>query len=250
MNSIQINFKLAAGGLAAVLLSGCQVFEAKPAGDSGYNPGTAPMATRAKFLQQTWIAPAYRGQPVLSKFSSVYVAPVNTQYLAGQSWWQQQSSKQSTLAHDANLLSRRMRAAYWRALANYPGSRLPVAARPGNGVLVIQLALVELVPSKAYWNAAATTAGFVLPGAGLLSAAGRGSIAMEGRLVNGATGELIATFKDRRADKVAPINLGSYSWYHGAEGNIADWASETAELLNTPPGHAVERASAVTLKPW
>ncbi len=243
-------FNLAACGLAALLLPGCHVFDAKPAADSGYNPGTAPMATRAKFLQQTWVAPAYRGQPVTSKFSSVYVAPVDTSYLARQSWWQEQTAKQSTLGRDADLLSRKMRAADWSALANYPGKNLPVAGQPGPGVLVIELALVELVPSKAYWNAAATTAGFVVPGAGFLSAAGRGSIAIEGRLVNGATGEIIATFKDRRADKVAPVNLGSYSWYHGAEGNISDWASESAELLNTPPGHTVQRASAVTLKPW
>ncbi len=106
------------------------------------------------------------------------------------------------------------------------------------------------MPSNAYWNAGATAAGFVIPGAGFLSMAGAGSIAIEGRARDGASNKMIATFKDRRNDKAAPINIGSYTWYHGAETNIADWAAEFAELLNTPPGHVVKRASPVTLKPW
>ena len=62
--------------------------------------------------------------------------------------------------------------------------------------------------------------------------------------------KVIATFKDRRADKIAPASLGSYTWHHGAEGNIADWAAEFAGLPNTPPNHVVKRPSPVTLKPW
>ena len=90
----------------------------------------------------------------------------------------------------------------------------------------------------------------MIPGAGLLSAAGAGSIAIEGRLRDGGTNKMIATFKDRRKDKVAPVNIGSYTWYHGAEGNITDWAAEFAELINTPPDHVVKRPSPVTLLPW
>lgn len=236
--------------LCASGLTGCQVFDAKPAADSGFNKSTAPVSTRAAFLQQTWVASAYRGKPVKDHFSSVYIAPVDTRHMASQSWWQQQGEKKEDLAKDTQAFARRMRDQFERALANHPGDSLPLASGPGPGVLVIELALVELVPSKAYWNAGATAAGFVVPGAGLLSAAGRGSIAIEGRARDGASNAVIATFKDRRADKVAPVNLGSYSWYHGAEGNIADWAAEFAELLNTPPGHVVQRPGSVTLKPW
>jgi len=228
----------------------CQVFDIKPAADSGFNPSTAATKTRAEFLHQAWIDPAYRGKPVKQQFSSVYIAPVNTRHLAEQSWWKQQNVKQSSLDSDANALAGRMQNEFKQAIAKYPGGGLPLASRPGPGVLVIELALVELVPSKAYWNAGASAAGLVVPGAGFLSAAGRGSIAIEGRARDGATDKIIATFKDRRADKVAPVNLGSYTWYHGAEGNIHDWAAEFAELLNTPPGHVVKRPRSVTLQPW
>jgi hypothetical protein len=241
-------------GLAALTLAGftsCQVFEAKQAADSGFNRTTAPTATRAEFLQHVWVAKAYRGKSVKEQFAAVYIAPVNIGYMAKQSWWQQQTNaRQSELAKDTQQFARRMQSQFKQAIANYPGGKMKLASGPGPGVLVLELALVELVPSNAYWNAGATAAGFVVPGAGLLSAAGAGSIAIEGRARDGASQAIIATFKDRRKDKVAPINIGSYTWYHGAEGNINDWAAEFAELLNTPPSHVVKRPSPVTLSPW
>jgi len=245
---------LIAGGLAALTLVGftsCQVFDAKPAADSGFNRSTAPMTTRAAFLQQTWVAAAYVGKPITDSFSAVYIAPVNTRFMEKQTWWEQQSgASKAQLASDTQKIARQMRNQFQQAIASYPGGKIKLASGPGPRVLVLELALVELVPSKAYWNAGATAAGFIIPGAGFLSMAGSGSIAIEGRARNGASKRVIATFKDRRNDKAAPINLGSYTWYHGAETNINDWAAEFAELLNTPPNHVVKRASAVTLKPW
>ena len=251
---MKTNPMITAAGLAALTLFGltsCKVFEAKPAADSGFNPTTAPQTTRAAFLHQTWVAPEYRGMPIKDKFSSICIAPVNTRYMEKQTWWEQQSGQSKTqLANDTQEVARKMRSQFNQAIANYPNGRIQLAGGPGPGVLVLELALVELVPSKAYWNAGATAAGFVIPGAGFLSMAGAGSIAIEGRARDGASNKIIATFKDRRNDKAAPINIGSYTWYHGAETNIADWAAEFAELLNTPPGHVVKRASPVTLKPW
>lgn len=237
--------------LAISSLTSCQLFDTAPAADSGFNRSTAQTKTRAAFLQQTWVARPYRGKAVREHFSSVYIAPVNTRYMEKQSWWQQQTNaRQADLAKDTQDFAQRMRKQFVEDIANYPGKEIQIASAPGKGVLVIELALVELVPSNAYWNAGATAAGFVIPGAGLLSAAGRGTIAIEGRARDGANNNVIATFKDRRGDKVAPVNIGSYTWYHGAEGNISDWAAEFAELLNTPPSHVVQRPSPVTLMPW
>ena len=233
------------------LLPSCQVFDAAPKASTGYNPSTAPMKTRAEFLQESWVASEYRGKPVRDYFSSVYIAPVNTRYMSQQTWWQQQGGNtQSSLQKDTQVFAGKIRREFQGAISNYPGKHLPLASGPGPGVLVVEIALVELVPSKAYWNAGATAAGFVIPGAGFLSAAGRGSIAIEGRARDGGTGKIIATFKDRRADKVAPINFDSYTWYEGAEGNVSDWASEFAQLVNTPPHQVIKRASSVKLQPW
>ena len=240
---------IAAGSLISLAipcLPSCSMFDAKPAPNSGYNRSTASTTTRAAFLQQTWVDAKYRGKAINEQFSSVYIAPVNTSYMEKQTWWQQQGERKGQIAKDSAEFAVKMRTQFNQAIVNYPGKHMALANGPGPGVLVIELALVELVPSKAYWNAGAT----VIPGAGLLLVAGVGSIAMEGRARDGKNNQIIATFKDRRNDKAAPVNIGSYTWYHGAETNVADWAAEFAELLNTPPGHVVKRASAVTLKPW
>lgn len=251
MSSTRFHSCLAAALMTAVLPS-CQLLEPAPAADSGFNPRTTATAnSRAAFLQQVWIADSYRGKPVSQQFSAVYIAPVSTRFMAEQSWWQQQTPmRQESLSADARAIATRMRQQFMRAIQQHPAHKMRLASAPGPGVLVIELALVELVPSKAYWNAAATAAGFAVPGAGYLTLAGRGSIAIEGRARDGATNRIIATFKDRRADKTAPVDLGKYTWYHGAETNITDWAAEFAEFLNTQPGHVVKRARSVTLKPW
>jgi hypothetical protein len=249
MNLSRITCTIAA--LAAASLTSCELFHAKPAADSGFNRSSSRVSTRAEFLHQTWVANDYRGKPIKERFNSVYFAPVNTRFMSKQSWWQQQTGvRKAELASDTDALAKRMRDEFKKAAANYPGKSLSVANAPGKGVLIIELALVELVPSNAYWNAGATAAGFVVPGAGLLSAAGRGSIAIEGRAKDGSNDRVIATFKDRREDKVAAVNIASYTWYHGAEGNIADWAEDFAELLNTPPGHVIKRPSPVTMVAW
>lgn len=237
--------------LTLVSLNSCQLFDAKPAANAGFVKSTASSPTRAEFLQHVWVAKEYRNKPVSDHFSAIYVAPVSTRHMLDQSWWQQQTgARKAELASDTAVLAKRMRNQFQQAIASYPGGSLKSASGPGPGVLVMELALVELVPSNAYWNAGATAAGFVVPGAGLLSAAGAGSIAIEGRLRDGNTNQVIANFKDRRKDKTAPVNIGSYTWYHGAEGNISDWAAEFAEVLNTAPTNVVKRPSPVTLMPW
>ncbi len=243
------------GGLAALALFGligCRSFDAAPAADAGFNRISLKMTTRAAFLHQSWLAREYRGKPVHDYFTAVYIAPVDVRYMIRQKWWQQQQQglRNAEFTGDAQHLALLMRQKFQQAIEGYPGKSIQLANAPGPRVLVLELALVELVPSNAYLNAGATAAGMVVPGAGFLSMAGSGSIAIEGRARNGTNQRVIATFKDRRNDKSAPVNLGSYTWYHGAETNITDWAAEFAELLNTPPDHVVERASAITLKPW
>lgn len=238
-------------GLLSISLVSCKMLETRQAPDSGFATHGGNSETRAHFLQESWIDSNYAGTPISQRFNAVHFAPVNTDYMAKQSWWQQQTPlRQSDLAQDTKKVAADLRHEFMSAVAKHPNHKLKLASAPGPGVLVVELALVELVPSKAFWNAAASAAGFAIPGAGYLSMAGRGSIAIEGRAKDGGNNATIATFKDRRTDKVAPVNLGQYTWYHGAETNIKDWATEFAELLNTQPDQVIKRSSRVTLKPW
>jgi hypothetical protein len=207
---------------------------------------------RAQFLHQVWVSPKIKNTHIPSVYRSFYVAPVHTNHLAEQDWWKSQNERiqSGELQRDATQLGIHFRRSLLNEILKYPGNTIELAGEPGPGVLVLRVAITELVPSKAYWNSAATAAGFVVPGAGLLSMAGTGSIAIQGRLEDGGTGEVLAQFSDRRSDPVSPINLRSYKWYGGAERNISDWSREASAVLHAQPGKIVSRPSRLTLDPF
>jgi hypothetical protein len=225
--------------LAAItLLAACA-----PMGEpSARNP------TRAQFLDEVWVQPAYRGKCISEQFSKVYFAPVITANLSRQGWWQSQSAiSQRQLEGDARKLATNFRQSLINAARSAPGRRITVVNQPGPDTLTIETAITHLVPAKAYWNSAATAAGFVVPGAGLLSAAGAGSITVEGRLTDGNNGAKIATFRDHMKDKMAVININSYKWYGGSEANLQETAVNIASAINSPPGKIINKPSPVTL---
>lgn len=215
---------------------------------SNFGSPSAKNTSRAQFLDEVWVSPALKGKAPHELFSKVYFAPVSVGNLKRQGWWTAQSAvKQQQLDADARKLARHFKQSLEQAARNDPGRRLSVVGAPGPDTLVVEMAITELVPAKAYWNAAATTAGFVVPGAGLLGAAGSGAIAIEGRALDGNTGKVLATFRDRMQDRMAVINVNSYTWYGGSEKNLEDIAVKTARVLNADAGVVVKQSAPVTL---
>lgn len=204
--------------------------------------------TGAQFLDQVYVAPEYRGKTASQQFSKVYFAPVAVGNLSRQGWWTSQSAvTQRQLESDARKLAAHFRRSLVNAARNDAGRRLTVVNQPGPDTMIIETAITELIPAKAYWNAAATTAGFVIPGAGLLSAAGSGSITIEGRVRDGGNGKLVASFRDRMKDKMAVVNIDSYTWFGGSEANLDETAVNIARVINAKPGVIVSQPSPVTL---
>lgn len=204
--------------------------------------------TGAHFLDQVWVAPAYRGKSASQEFSKVYFAPVTTGNLSRQGWWETQSAvTQRQLEADARKLAAHFRRSLASAGQSQAGRRLTVVKQPGPDTMVIETSITELIPAKTYWNAAATAAGFVVPGAGLLSAAGSGSITVEGRVRDGGDGKLVANFRDTMKDKMALVNIDSYTWYGGSEANLEEMAANIARVINAKPGTIVSQPSPVTL---
>jgi hypothetical protein len=204
--------------------------------------------TGAQFLDQVYVAPEYRGKPVSQEFSKVYFAPVSVGNLSRQGWWKSQSAvTQRQLESDARKLAKNFRQAMANAAHGVSGRQLTVVKEPGPDTMIIETAITELVPAKAYWNAAATAAGFVVPGAGLLSAAGSGSITIEGRVRDGGNGKLVASFRDTMKDKMAVVNVNSFTWYGGSEANLNETAANIAHVINAKPGTIISQPSPITL---
>jgi hypothetical protein len=199
--------------------------------------------TRAQYLQNAWVAPDVKGCAPSQLYSEVYFSPVITSHLKAMGWWAQQSVKtQSDLERDTQRLGVKMRQDFVRAVARHPENRFRVVSDPGPHTLIVDLAITELVPTKAFWNAAATGAGIEVPGAGLLTSLGKGSITIQGRARDGATGRTLALFQHRAKDPSALVNVSKLTWYRGSEANITDLARKTADFLNAPSHVVVKRS--------
>lgn len=217
---------------ALCLLSGCATL----------NRPTTNNTTRARFLDEVWVSPSLRGKSPSDLYSKVFFSATGVAQLKKQGWWASQSLKtKEQIEVDARRLADRLHRSLIVSAHDLPSKKLQVVGQPGPDTLTVETAITEIVPAKAFWNAAATAAGFAVPGAGLLSVAGKGSIGIEGRLVDGNTGAMVAEFRHRMVDKSAVVNVASYRWYGGSEANLDEMARKTAEILNAPPDKLVTR---------
>ena len=200
--------------------------------------------TRAQFLDDAWVTPSLKAKAPSDLYQEVMFRNVNTGRLREMGWWAAQSPKtQADLERDARVIGRYMQRSFSQAVASYPNGKFRVVSTPSARTMVIDLSIKELVPAKKFWNAAATGAGFVIPGAGLLGAAGKGPVEMDGQIYYGARWQLLSGFSDRETDSFAVINTAQFSWYNGSERNIDDLAQKTAAFLNAPAGTVITKSS-------
>ena len=235
----------ALGVICTLSLGGCT---AAPAKQSEFLEGAYWMAESDRHpYHKGWMSETARLKR--DRYNKVIVKPVNTSYLRNSEWFEMQTSAvQKQVLKDAKEL-----ASFYTDLLKKridQDTRLQVVDSPGPYTYVIEMAIIELVPSKAWWNAAATGTGFVVPGAGLLSHFGKGSIAIEGKFTDAQTGELFAMLADRKEDKVAPINLAGMTWYQGSKNNIKDWVDLFVEGANSGLDQKITAKKPFKLMPW
>ena len=209
-----------------------------------YQDQMAPRKNRAPF-DKVWINPAH---PEISVgYTAIYIAPVNTQYLRPVNRplvtvMEGPKAKDRPVEGTATVL----RDSFSKAFRNSATPRLRLASGPGPGVLVLEMALVELNPTNVIGNAVKYGA----PAGSVLTPITKGNIAVEGKVRDSKTGAILFEFADNEQDKFAVVSLRDLSSYGHARQSIYDWAREFEELSRTPPSHKVVGASPVTLNPF
>jgi hypothetical protein len=236
-----------------VLLAGCKAEEAPPSGfieDAqlmSYNPSTP-------FNRSYWNK-EYNPRD----YDELMVAPVNTQYVMAQNIWEKANLvnvSPEQLKKDIDALAVYTRQSFIRAATNDPKKRFKVVETAGPKTLVLELALVQVVPSKAALNAlgyvtwvpAVVTAG----GAAATDSqdAGKGVVAIEGRIRDGATGKIIGLFSDRERPKTAIIDIKSLNWWAPLKAIVDEWSQQLIALANRPPGAVVKENPSFELMVW
>ena len=183
----------------SLMLSGCAgALKASPSTGAGFVP-VAQMAPRADLpFQKVW----FKQGVDFNRYKSIYIAPVNTNYLLESNWWQQ-NFRQGQMQEDLAIMAQYMRDEFKTAFANDPAHHFQVVESPQKDTLTLELALTELVPS----NVALSVLEYAPYGGGTAvrvmerATGAESTVAFEAKMKDSATGDILAMFADRQVKK-------------------------------------------------
>ena len=235
-----------------VTISGCTLLKAKEAPDSGFLPHPERLEEhRERFpFNKVWLKDY--SEQYYERYTKILIAPVDTRHIHAHDWADELSLEgkqefQRDIKHIANYMQEK----FIQSLKEDENPRYVLANSSDHKTMILELALVELIPTKAWLNVSGQVVSFFVPGASFVAGqAATGSVAIEGRIRDGATNEIIAMFKDRESDQLAPIGIQDYTWYKHAEDEIDDWAAQFVEVLDTKAHHKVADSSPLTFRIW
>lgn len=187
-------------------------------------------------------------------YERVYVAPVDISVLRKSEGWakfdEAMAGQLGTKIEDlASYMKKAYEQAFRTASAN-SSSRLQVLDKPSKqkGTLVIETAIVAFCPTKAELNAAGMAVNvFVFPGLGLVASAfSSGSLTVECRIRDAATGEIVSMNATTESDPKALIGAAQFTWTTSAQLNIKQIAAYTAEVYLSSSNYGkVQRKSPI-----
>ena len=223
--------------VAVVCLVGCKAEPIATTSFFGTTQGLVKVEEIETF-HQLWANPTTDW----NKYKKIMFPQVDTHHLRNMDWWQETSMA----GHDEQgiqELARFMRSEFIKAQSqNTNPNRLQVVNVPDGETLIMELAITEVVPTKAWLNAAS----FV----GAMMTVDKGSVAMEGLVRDGATREVVAKFADKEQGKDSVFNVKDFGWHGHAKSIITEWATQILEITNTPEGTAIEDSGTFEWKFW
>jgi hypothetical protein len=225
---------------------GCR---AKPAPDAGFLQQPKLMQSDAGVpFNRIWFDDKYRGK----QYTKIYVAPVNTDYVMKENLWEIASLTSldpDYVKQNLHMLADYQREAVIKAVAKNSNGKLRVVDKPDADTLILEMAIVQLVPSKpvlqaaSYYTWAATV---VMIGGSVATQSedqGKGVVAMEARTRDGASGTVTCMLADREHPPTAIIDVKALFWWEPAKPICDAWARQIVELETRPRGTKIEEIS-------
>lgn len=241
----------------AMLCSSCQstnqLLKAGAAKPSPFLEHQAQMTTyrdRLPFHKFWW--PADRSAiNRASKQTCIYIAPVRLDFLRPiKKPLPRKEVEAGSIVRREREMAFLLRNEFGRAFLRSPTARYRLATHPRPDSVTLELALVELNPTSPKGNAVKTGLKFVVgPIAGLGSYFTQGNIAIEGKLRNTSTGELLFEFADNQSDKMTFYSVRDFKPYGHATHTIEEWAKQFEEFTRTPANVRVKPSLCFTLDP-
>ena len=249
-----------------LVCAGCSALRAKPA-------ETSPFLEHAELLRPTderapwdavWSSDPGQIMVKLPQLRRMYVAPVNTSFLNMKRDARGAEVELRQLSSDdVGVMAEQIRSNFVQAVGNHPETNLQIVDDPKNADLIFEAALVELTPTKVLVNTVADVGAVVIPGTKLLEEAAvaggqavggsiaSGTIAIEGKFLDGKTGKIVAEFKDRESDPASEIpNYRDFEAYGWSRHTAVEWATQFAEIFSTTGAERIGMTSEFSFVPW
>ena len=240
-----------------LLLSGCStvnmLLKADPAEPSGFieNPEQMQEMREHAPFHGLWFKDRAEFDRTRSKFKKIYFQPIATTFIQEKGWWSNLNEADfDQYQEDLVEMATYMKEEFEKAFEEDPAKRFVVTQVPDSQTVIYSIALVELIATKAHINALGTVAGAMVPGGGLMKSTAKGSIAIEVKVIDGETDEVIITWADREMDRSSLFNVNDFSWYSHARKHVDDWAEQLVMLHNVTTSDYVEDSSGFTLNPF
>lgn len=189
-----------------------------------------------------------------AKYTKIHIANVDTTYMFKMSDWQKGERKDQFEA-DLATLAKFTKTAMETAFRDDKNKRFAVLEAPNqqSDTVILEIALVEVVPSKVVLNALGYTPVFFIgTGINIIRSIAQdvSTVAMEARFRDAATGETIIMMADREQQQMAVVSVRGLTWYSHAQSIISQWASQFVALANAKPGELVKDSDPFTVQPW
>lgn len=232
--------------LLGTLLVGCK---ADPAKSVGFADPTLLKHDPNTPFHKFWRKPDVD----FAKYKKIYIADVNTAYMLKITDWQK-GERKDQIEKDVQTLRVYTHDSLAKAFRDDKAKRLSVIDSPTSDpdALVFEMALIEVVPSKVVLNALGYTPFFIGTGIQIVRslAKDQSTAAMEVRVKDAHTGDVVMLAADRQAQQVAIIDVKGLTWYSEAHSIVDDWGKKFVEIVNKKPGEKVEARSGFRLLPW
>jgi len=234
-------------------LAGCK---ASAVSNSAFNPNPELMSKdkTVPFHRSYWNK---KYDP--NTYHEIYIAPVNTEYIMAQGFWEKinlASFDKEKLKKEIAALADYTQQSFTKAFRDDPNHRFTVVDTAGPNTLTLELAMVQVVPSRAVLSAIGCVT-FIPAAVGMTAGAasksqdvGKGVIAIEGRARDGRTGEIIGMFADCEHPKSAILDLKALNWWAPAKVIIDEWSRQLVAVANRPPGATIKDSPAFELFVW
>jgi hypothetical protein len=181
---------------------------------------------------------------------------VSSDYRLEINFWEKMSTASLFgLDDDLPRLAVSLRDSVETAFRSDPVHRFEVASEPGEKTLILELALVEVVPNKSMFALGALASMGAAPAIGMpigviAHTAKRGTVAIEGRVRDSETGELVAMFADRETSKTRVVDIQSVRWYGHAYEIFDEWAVQLVAVTSRPAEPGIADPLPFAFQPW